>query len=102
MVTVALAVVRHGRAEYVFGDVHTNKLEGYFSNFKHSTKAIYQRCDKRQFHRYHAEFDFRYNERAVLGGRVEGRAARLIAGIVGKRLMYRDSLSRASPRVSQQ
>ena len=84
MVAVALGVVRHGRGEYVFGDCHTNTLEGYFSNFKHSTKGIYQRCDKRHFHHYRAEFDFRYNERAALGGGDEGRAARLIAGIVGK------------------
>jgi hypothetical protein len=41
--------------------------------------------------RYLAEFDFRYNERAALGVDDETRADRLIRGIVGKRLTYRDS-----------
>lgn len=41
--------------------------------------------------RYVAEFDFRYNERAALGVEDEARADRLVRGIVGKRLLYRDS-----------
>jgi hypothetical protein len=40
--------------------------------------------------RYLAEFDFRYNERAALGVSDEARGDRLIRGIVGKRLTYRD------------
>jgi hypothetical protein len=45
--------------------------------------------------RYLAEFDFRYNERAALGINDEARADRLVRGIVGKGLMYKD-LSAAS------
>jgi hypothetical protein len=41
--------------------------------------------------RYLAEFDFRYNERAALGVTDEARADRLLRGIVGKRLLYKDS-----------
>ena len=36
-----------------------------------------------------AEFDFRYNERSALGVNDNERAARLLKGIVGKRLTYR-------------
>ena len=39
--------------------------------------------------RYLAEFDFRYNERSALGVDDKERAARLLKGIVGKRLTYR-------------
>ena len=94
-------IVHHGRGEYVVGEVHTNTLEGYFSIFKRGMKGVYQHCGKRHLHRYLAEFDFRYNERAALGVDDERRAAKLIAGIVGKRLMYRDSLVAANPRVSE-
>ena len=43
--------------------------------------------------RYLAEFDFCYNERAALGVSDEARADRLLGGIVGKRLTYRDSFA---------
>ena len=84
-------VVRHGQDEYVIGDVHTNTLEGYFSIFKRGMKGIYQHCAKKHLHRYLAEFDFRYNERAVLGVNDERRTMKALAGICGKRLLYRDS-----------
>jgi hypothetical protein len=40
-------------------------------------------------HRYLAEFDFRYNNRAKLGVTDGERAAKLLKGAVGKRLTYR-------------
>lgn len=33
-------IVRHGKEEYVIGDVHTNTMEGYFSIFKRGMKAF--------------------------------------------------------------
>ena len=86
----AHGVVHHGRGEYGRGEVHTNTIEGYFSLFKRGMKGVYQHCAKRHLHRYLAEFDFRYNEREVSD--VE-RADLLMAGVVGRRLMYRDSLA---------
>ena len=87
-------VVRHGREEYVVGDVHTNTIEGYFSIFKRGMKGIYQHCGKQHLHRYLAEFDFRYNNRSALGVEDVERASKALGGVVGKRLMYRDSLAR--------
>jgi len=89
-------VVRHGRSEYVVGEVHTNTIEGYFSIFKRGMKGVYQHCGKQHLHRYLAEFDFRYNNRTALGINDEGRAFRALGGIVGKRLMYRDSCPTAA------
>ena len=83
--------VRHGEGEYVVGPLHTNTAEGYFSVFKRGMKGVYQHCAKRHLHHYLAEFDFRYNERAALGLNDEGRTIQALAGVKGKRLMYRDS-----------
>jgi len=41
----------------------------------------------RPLHRYLAEFDFRYNNRLALGVSDEQRAAAIVKGIVGKRLI---------------
>ena len=84
--------VRHGAGEYVRGEVHTNTIEGYFSIFKRGMKGVYQHCAKKHLHRYPAEFEFRYNNRLANGINDVDRAAAAIHGIVGKRLLYRDSL----------
>ena len=87
-------VVRHNRGEYGRGPIHTNTVEGYFSIFKRGMKGVYQHCGKRHLHRYLAEFDFRYSNRAALEIADEERADRALAGIVGKRILYRDSSMR--------
>ncbi len=48
---------------------------------------------EQHLHRYLAEFDFRYSNRVALGVSDVARSERAIRGIVGKRLMYRDSLA---------
>lgn len=86
-------MVNHMIGEYVRGDVHTNSLEGYFSIFKRGMKGVYQHCAEKNLHRYAAEFDFRYNNRIARGIDDASRAEALIVGIIGKRLLYRDSLA---------
>ncbi len=87
--------VCHSAEEYVRGEVHTNTIEGYFSIFKRGMKGVYQHCAEKHLHRYLAEFDFRYNNRVRLGVDDVARADKALAGIKGKRLMYRDSSARA-------
>ena len=87
--------VSHGKGEYGRGLIHTNTIEGFFSVFKRGMKGVYQHSAKKQLHRYLAEFDFRYYERAALGVNDERRTEKLFAGIVGRRLMYRDSFKAA-------
>jgi transposase-like protein len=82
-------VVNHRKEEYVRGDVHTNTAEGFFSIFKRGMHGVYQHCSEKHLHRYLAEFDFRYSNRARLGVDDTERAARAVKGIVGKRLTYR-------------
>lgn len=81
--------VKHTAGEYVRGDVTSNTVENYFSVFKRGMRGVYQHCSEKHLHRYLAEFDFRYNNRAKLGVNDPERAATLAAGIVGKRLTYR-------------
>jgi len=81
--------VKHTANEYVRGDVTTNSVENYFSVFKRGMRGIYQHCSEKHLHRYLAEFDFRYNNRAALGVEDAERAAILAEGIKGKRLTYR-------------
>jgi ISXO2-like transposase domain len=83
--------VSHKADEWVRDDVHTNTVEGYFSIFKRGMKGIYQHCSEKHLHRYLAEFDFRYSNRAKLGIDDVERTARLVRGAVGKRLTYQTS-----------
>jgi len=82
----------HSKGEYGRGVVHTNTVEGYFSIFKRGMKGVYQHCNKRHLHRYAAEFEFRYNNRIANGVNDLGRANMALFGVVGKRVLYRDSL----------
>ena len=94
----AHGTVDYSRDEYVSRTdptVHTNTIEGYFSVFKRGMKGTYQHCSKKHLHRYLAEFDFRYSERAASGIDDAERASRALSGITGKRLTYRGSLRAA-------
>lgn len=83
--------VTHSIGEYVRGEIHTNTAENYFSIFKRGIAGVYHHVSPQHLKRYLAEFDFRYNERAGLGIEDRARTERALRGIVGKRLMYRDS-----------
>ncbi len=84
--------VRHKVGEYVKRknpDVHTNTVEGFYSIFKRGMKGVYQHCGKQHLHRYAAEFDFRYNNRAAKEIDDTTRAQAILRGAEGKRLTYR-------------
>lgn len=84
--------VNHGKDEYVSAtdpSVHTQTVENYYSVFKRGMKGTYQIASRKHLHRYCAEFDFRYSNRAALGVGDQERADRVLAGVKGKRLTYR-------------
>jgi transposase-like protein len=85
------ATVNHSIGEYVRGDVHTNTVESYFAIFKRGIYGTYHHVSPQHLKRYLAEFDFRYNFRSALGVEDTDRMTRILSGVVGKRLMYRDS-----------
>ena len=85
-------VVRHMDGEYVRYEaplITTNTIEGFFSIFKRGMRGVYQHCSEKHLHRYLAEFDFRYSERAANGVDDTMRAEKTLRGVVGKRLTYR-------------
>jgi transposase-like protein len=80
--------VMHARGEYVRAEIHTNTIEGFFAIFKRGMRGVYQHCSEKHLHRYLAEFDFRYTNRAALGVNDTARSIEAVKGIVGKRLTY--------------
>ncbi|HZL58331.1 MAG TPA: IS1595 family transposase [Stellaceae bacterium] len=81
--------VMHSAGQYVKDGDHTNTIEGFFSIFKRGVSGVYQHVSEQHLHRYLAEFDFRYSNRAGLGVSDAMRAEKALKGIVGKRLTYR-------------
>jgi transposase-like protein len=83
--------VNHSAEEYVrlAGFAHTNTVENYFSILKRGIIGTYHHVSEAHLHRYLAEFDFRYNQRARLGIDDAQRMAKAAKGIAGKRLTYR-------------
>jgi transposase-like protein len=89
--------VNHSIEEYVRGGFwHTNTVESYFSILKRGLTGTYHHVSAHHLKRYLGEFDFRHNERAALGVDDSKRAAKALAGIVGKRLTYRQPNGRSA------
>jgi transposase-like protein len=80
-------VVCHKYAEYVRGEAYTNTVEGYFSILKRGLNGVYQHVSEEHLKRYIAEFDFRYNTRAMND---HERTEIAIRGVTGKRLYYKN------------
>ncbi len=83
--------VNHSQDEYVKGDASTNTIEGGFSILKRGMIGTYQHCGEQHLQRYLHESDFRYSNREAVGVNDVGRAARILKGAEGKRLMYRQN-----------
>ena len=90
----AHAFTRHSAGEYVRGETHTNTVEGFYSVFKRGMKGVYQHCSEKHLHRYVAEFDLRYNQRARLRFDDSARTSAALKSIVGKRLTYGGPVTR--------
>jgi transposase-like protein len=80
--------VDHSAEEYVRlgGFAHTNTVESHFALLKRGIYGTFHNISEAHLHRYLAEFDFRANTRDMTDGE---RAAALLAGAKGKRLLYR-------------
>jgi len=80
--------VNHSAEEYTHsgGFAHTNTVESHFALLKRSVMGTFHNISEAHLSRYLAEFDFRANTRDMTDGE---RAAALLAGAKGKRLLYR-------------
>lgn len=80
--------VIHSANEYVRkgGWAHSNTAENFFSIFKRGVVGVYHHMSEAHLGRYCAEFDLRYNTRAMTDGE---RAALILKGGEGRHLTYR-------------
>lgn len=58
-------VVRHGKKEYVRGFIHTNTIEGFWSQLKRGIIGVYHQVSVKHLYRYCHEFCYRYNTRRM-------------------------------------
>lgn len=77
-------VVDHAE-EYVNGNVHTNRLENFWSLLKRSIKGTYVSVEPFHLFRYLDEQALRYNERSATSAE---RFQKVLDSVVGKRLTY--------------
>ena len=55
--------INHSKGQYVDGDVHTNTIEGFWSQFKRSVHGTFHCVSPKHLQAYLNEFSFRYNHR---------------------------------------
>lgn len=74
--------VNHNTGEYVRGEVHTNNIEGFWSQFKRSVHGTYHAVSPKYLQTYLDEFSYRYNRR-----KSESPLPVLVFAEVGKRVL---------------
>lgn len=79
-------VVDHAE-RYVDGNVHTNKMENFWSLLKRSIKGTYVSVEPFHLFRYLDEQVYRYNNRKLTPAE---RFSEAVAGILGKRVTYKE------------
>ena len=82
--------VRHSVGEYVKGQASVNGIESFWSMLKRAHKGVYHKLSEKHLHRYVNTFAGRHNVREA---NTEDQMESVVAGMVGKRLMYRDLIS---------
>ena len=81
--------VNHSAGEYVRSFFwHTNTVESHFALLKRGIYGTFHNISEAHLHRYLAEFDFRANTRTISDAE---RAAVLLVGTKGKRLVYQQA-----------
>lgn len=57
------ATVQHAEKIYVVGNVHTNTIEGFWSQVKGGVRGVYHSVSASYLQHYLDEYSFRYNHR---------------------------------------
>ena len=79
--------VKHSVREYVNGQAHTNGIESFWSMLKRGYHGVYHKMSEKHLQRYVDEFAGRHNMREM---DTIDQMRHVVAGMIGKRLMYRD------------
>ena len=84
------ASVSHSVGEYVRDMAHTNGIESFWSMLKRAHKGTFHKMSPKHLQRYVSEFAGRHNIRSK---DTCDQMRDVVAGMVGKRLMYSDLIS---------
>jgi transposase-like protein len=79
-------VINHAEA-YVKGNVHTNRIENFWSCLKRGLKGTYISVEPFHLFRYLDEQAFRFNERKATD---TGRFIQALSNVTGRRLTYKE------------
>ena len=82
--------VRHSTGEYVKEMAHTNGMESFWATLKRAHKGVYHKMSAKHLDRYVQQFAGKHNAREDDTIR---QMQDVVAGMVGKRLMYRDLIA---------
>ena len=83
--------VNHSAGEYVTEDgVSTNGIEALWAVIKRAQNGVYHKLSPKHLHRYVAGFAAKHN---IRDADTLDQMASVVAGMVGKRLMYRDLIA---------
>lgn len=78
-------IINHHTGEYVFGETHTQGIEGFWPWFKRTVRGTYVSVEPYHLHRYLSEYSFRHDYRRVDDAR---RFAIVADQFKGQRLTY--------------
>ena len=79
--------VRHGTGEYVKEMAHTNGMESFWATLKRAHKGTFHKISPKHLQRYVNEFSGKHN---IRNRDTIDQMQSIVAGMVGKRLMYRE------------
>ena len=82
--------VNHGVGEYVRQQAHINGMESFWAMFKRGFQGACHKISSKHLDRYVRQFAARHNVREA---NTMDQMASVVAGMVGKRLMYRDLIA---------
>ena len=82
--------VKHSVAEYVRGMAHTNGIESFWATLKRAHMGTFHKISPKHLNRYVQEFAGKHNEREKDTLDI---MRHVVAGLVGKRLLYRNLIS---------
>ena len=82
--------VRHSTGEYVREMAHTNGMESFWATMKRAHKGVYHKISPKHLDRYVQQFAGKHNARDA---DTIMQMQNVAAGMVGKRLMYRDLIA---------
>ena len=79
--------MKHSVGEYVRDQAHTNGMESFWSMLKRAHKGTFHKISPKHLDRYVHEFAGKHN---IRDKDTVDQMYSVVAGMVGRRLMYRD------------